>query len=97
MVDDEGRRDVVIPLSLYKRVAVFSTLIAILSVVAGFIVLDAATRRARAPITEVDAPLAIFGLGLIALGGLVYAFSSRFRAPGMGTDKDGEDEAADDG
>ena len=95
--DDEGGRDVVVPLALYKRVVVISTLIAVISVVAGFLALDAATRRARAPIGEVDPWLALLGLGLIATGGVVYAFSSRFRAPGMGTDKDGEDERPDDG
>jgi len=95
--DDEGGRDVVVPLSIYKRVVVFSTLIAGASVVAGFLVLDAATQRARLPIGEVDPVLALLGLGLIAAGGVVYAFASRFRAPGMGTDKDGEDEPSDDG
>jgi hypothetical protein len=95
--DDEGGRDVVVPLAIYKRVVVFSTLIAGASVIAGFLVLDAATQRARLPIGEVDPVLAFLGLGLIAAGGVIYAFASRFRAPGMGTDKDGESEEPDDG
>ena len=95
--DDEGGRDVIVPLAIYKRVVVFSTLIAGASVIGGFLVLDAATQRARLPIGEVDPVLALLGLGLIAAGGVIYAFASRFRAPGMGTDKDGEDEEPDDG
>src|SRR6056297_915845 len=38
-----GRRDVVVPLRLYKTITVFSTLIAAASILAGFILLDAAT------------------------------------------------------
>lgn len=96
-LDDSSRRDVTVPLGLYKIVTVFSTLIAIIVVVAGFLVLDAATNRARAPAAEIDPVLALIGLGLIALGGIVYAFSSRFQAHGMGTPKDTDDEPSDDG
>ena len=93
----EGDRDVTVPLRLYKTVTVFSTLIAIVAVVAGFMVLDAATRAGRAPPSEVDGPVAVVGLGLIVAGAAVFAFGSRFRAPGMGTDKDDSDEPRSDG
>ncbi len=97
--DDSGPagRDVVVPLRLYKTVVVFSTLIAAGSVVAGFLVIDAATRAGRAPPSEVDGPLAVLGLALIAAGAAVFAFGSRFRAPGMGKAKDDTDEASGDG
>src|SRR6056297_3544275 len=39
----QGRRDIVVPLRLYKTITVFSTLIAAASILAGFILLDAAT------------------------------------------------------
>lgn len=85
-------RDVVVPLSIYKVVVVFSTLIAAAGVVGGFMALDAATKRASAPASEIDPLLALFGLGLIAFGAAVFAFAARFRAPGMGTDKNEEEE-----
>jgi hypothetical protein len=87
-----GAREVVVPLRVYKTVTVFSTLIAIVAVVAGFLALDAATRRASAPPSEIDPILAVVGLAAIALGGVVYAYASRFRAPGMGTSKNGDDQ-----
>lgn len=98
MVDGDGaRRGVVVPLRLYKTVVVFSTLLAIASVVGGFLALDAATRRASLPASAVDPTLAVLGLVLIALGAVIYAFASRFRAPGMGTDKEDDEQATTDG
>ena len=92
-----GARDVVVPLELYKIVTVFSTAIAVVLVVGGFVVLDAATRRATLPPSEVDPVLTAVGLLAIAGGGVVYAFASRFRAPGMGTSKNDDDQGADNG
>ena len=92
-----GGRDVVVPLSLYKTVTVFSTLIAVVFVVGGFLLLDAATRRASLPASEVDPVLAILGLLSIVGGAAVYAFAARFRAPGMGTPKPDDDEGGDNG
>ncbi len=92
-----GRRDVVVPMELYKVVTVFSTLIAALAVVGGFMVLDVATNRGRAPASEVDVPIAILGVGIIALGGGIYAFSTRFRAQGMGKSKDDPNGESDNG
>ncbi len=100
--DDDGDgsvadRDVIVPLRVYKTVVVFSTLFAVGFVVAGFMALDTATQRANAPPSEVDVPIAALGIGLIAAGGLVYAFASRFRAPGMGTTKTDDGQRSDDG
>ena len=92
-----GGRSVEVPLRVYKAVIVVSTLVAVVAVVGGFLALDAATRRASAPPGEVDPLLAAVGLLAIAAGGLVYAYASRFRAPGMGTSKPDGDEEGDDG
>jgi hypothetical protein len=92
-----SERDVVIPLPLYKVVTVFSTLISGAAVVFGFVVLDEATQRASASVGEIDPLLALLGLFLIAGGGAMYAFSGRFRAPGMGTTKTDEAESPDNG
>jgi len=97
MADDEGGRDVVLPLRLYKTVVVFSTLLAVVFVIGGFLVLDVATQRASLPPNRIDAPLAVLGVALIGGGGAVYAFASRFRAEGMGRDKSGADEPPGDG
>jgi hypothetical protein len=88
-------REVVVSRELYKIVTVFSTLIAIVAVVGGFVLLDTATNRTLAAASEVNLPLAIAGVGSIALGAAVYAFASRFRTQGMGSpnsDADGESE-----
>ncbi len=85
------------PDRLYKSVTVFSTLFAIVAVVLGFVSLDSATNAGRAAPSEVNVVLAVLGVGLIAAGGLVYAFSSRFRASGMAKDKDSGDEPSDNG
>ncbi|WP_336034225.1 DUF7315 family membrane protein [Halobacterium yunchengense] len=97
MSDGSRGRDVVVPDRLYKSVTVFSTLFAVVAVVGGFVALDAATNAGRAAPDEVNVFLAAFGVGLIAAGGLVYAFASRFRAGGMATDKDSDDEPTDNG
>ena len=95
-----GGRDVVVPLRLYKTVVVFSTLIAVVSVVVGFTLLDAATLRVsvvRALVVgalsavgavpsdgALSAALAALGLSIIALGAGVYTLGTRFRTDGMG-------------
>ncbi|MFB6164930.1 MAG: hypothetical protein ABEJ31_07210 [Haloarculaceae archaeon] len=93
----DGRRDVVVPLRVYKAVTVFSTLFAILSVVAGFALLDDATQRATAPLSQVDPVVALLGVAVIALGAGTYAFSTRFRAAGMRTSKGETDDVGDNG
>jgi hypothetical protein len=85
-------RDVVVPLRLYKTVTVFSTLFAVVFVLAGFILLDVATDRATAELSEIDPLLAILGLVSLVGGAAIYAFSTRFRAEGMGKSKDESDE-----
>lgn len=79
-----GDSDVIVPLSVYKIVTVFSTLIAGAAVVVGFAVLDTATQRAQAPVDEIDIPLALLGIGGIIAGSAIYVFSTRFRTAGMG-------------
>ncbi|KAB1196933.1 MULTISPECIES: hypothetical protein [Haloferax] len=108
-----GRRDIVVPMRLYKTVTVFSTLIAVVSVVLGFIFLDAATLQVsalRALITSalgfvgvgVDAgilstALAVVGLTIIAFGAVVYTLGTRFRAQGMGKSQEDSGEDSNNG
>lgn len=94
---EDGRREVVVPMRVYKAVTVFSTLIAIVGVIGGFALLDRATDRARVPLEEVDPVLAIVGLGLILGSAAVYAYGGRFRAEGMGNPKEDADEPTDNG
>ncbi len=82
----------VVPARLYKTVTVMSTLVAMVSVVGGFIALDAATNRASAAAAEINTPLALLGLGLIVGGAGAYAFATRFRAADLGDDEDADDE-----
>jgi hypothetical protein len=96
-VGTPGGRDVVVPLRLYKTVTVFSTLIAIVVILAGFVLMDRGTQRATASPDEVSLPLVALGLSLIVGGSAVYAFSTRFRAEGMGKPKDDTAERSDDG
>lgn len=93
----EGRREVVVPERLYRTVTVFSTLIAIVGVVAGFILLDMATKQATASFDEIN--VWFVGLGILAIlgGGATYAYASRFRAEGMRKDKDAADEPSNNG
>jgi len=109
----DGRRDVVVPMRLYKTITVFSTLIAIVGVVFGFVLLDAATIRLsllrrlvvgalRAvgvvpPTTVLSAVLAVLGLASIAFGAGVYVLGTRFRARGMGNPQEDADESSDNG
>jgi len=110
---DGGRREVEVPMALYKRVTVFGTLIAVVSVLLGFVLLDAATLRgsrlrewtvAAVEATGVGVPggvlsaaFALLGLGAISLGAGVYVLSTRFRTAGMGKSKDRADEDSDNG
>ncbi len=84
-------RDVEVPFEVYKAVTVFSTLFAVGAVVLGFVLLDWGTNRATADLSDVDVAITLAGLGCIALGAGTYAFSTRFRARGMGNAKDGAD------
>jgi hypothetical protein len=95
-----GRRDVVVPMRLYKTVTVFSTLIAVVSVVFGFMLLDAATLNVSflgafirgvlgaAGVAVADGVLstvlAAVALAIIGFGAGVYTIGTRFRARGMG-------------
>lgn len=90
-------REVEVPLHLYKVVTVFSTMFAVAFVVGGFILLDNATGRAQLSFAEMNLPLAILGVAMIASGAVVYAFATRFRAEGMGKPKDDSDEPSNNG
>lgn len=94
----DSRRDVVVPLEIYKVVTVFSTLLAVGAVVVGFVLLDWGTNRAQAEASEVNLGLVAVGILAIGLGAATYAFSTRFRTEGMtvedgGTDADAEDDS----
>ncbi len=95
--DERVGREVVVPLRIYKTITVFSTLIAITAILAGFVILDRATQRATAAPDDINLLLAVFALVLIAGGAAVYAFSTRFRTAGMGKPKDDTDEISDNG
>jgi hypothetical protein len=92
-----GARSVTVPTRVYKAVTVFSTLFAVVTVVVGFIVLDAATNRASVSLANADPLLALVGIGLIVLGAVTYAFSTRFQAEEMGNAKDDDDEPSNNG
>ena len=110
---ESGRRDVEVPLRLYKTITVFSTLIAVFGVVFGFVLLDAATlqvsllRRAVVGALGVvgvvpdgdllSAAFAGAGLASIGLGAAVYVLGTRFRARGMGKSQEDSDEPSDNG
>ena len=101
-----GGREVVVSLRTYKAVTVFSTLIAIVSVLFGFAFLDAATAEAGPlpvlfDLLDVSLPigpdaaglvLVLFGLTLIGLGAAVYVLGTRFRTTGMRNAQDDSDE-----
>ena len=90
-------REVVVPLRLYKTITVFSTLIAVVSILAGFVILDHATQRATASPEDINLVLALFAVALIVGGSAVYAFSTRFRTAEMGKSKDATDEGSGNG
>nr|WP_246403836.1 hypothetical protein [Halobellus ruber] len=96
---------------LYKTVTVFSTLIAVVSVVFGFMLLDAATLNVsflggivRALLSAggvgvadsiLSTLFAAAGLGIIGFGAGVYVVGTRFRAAGMGKPQEDSDEGPD--
>ena len=105
---ESGPREVTVPLRTYKAVTVFSTLVAIVCVILGFAVLDAAVSGTGPLLSLLDfAGLsgsgdavtlvgALVGLALIGLGGGTYVFGTRFRTEGMGKAQDDSDELSGD-
>ena len=109
----DDRREVVVPMRLYKTVTVFSTLIAVVCVVLGFVFLDAATFQwiflrqvvtgllsflgVAVPQEVVSTALAFAGLAVIVFGSGVYVLGSRFRAHGMGNSQEDSNEDTDNG
>ncbi|MFB6176567.1 MAG: hypothetical protein ABEI99_05390 [Halobaculum sp.] len=59
---ERGSRDVVVPMPLYKTVTVFSTLLAVVGVVGGFVLLDAAVMSGGVIRVAVNAVLSVAGL-----------------------------------
>jgi hypothetical protein len=108
-----SRRDVIVPLAIYKRVTVVSTVLASVLVVLGFLLLDAATKQTRLLRQPIEAGLGwvglaigdgtlstilgLLGLGVIATGAAIYVFGARFRTEGMGSDKTARGEHDDNG
>lgn len=108
---ESERRDIVVPMRVYKTVTVFSTLLAVVSVVIGFLFLDAATLnvslvgdlvRFMIAVVNVSIPesvlsslFAVIGLGSIGLGAGVYVIGTRFRAQGMGKSQEDASESSD--
>ncbi|PSQ07082.1 hypothetical protein BRC97_04630 [Halobacteriales archaeon QS_6_71_20] len=92
----------VVPIAVYKRVTAYATLTAVVAVVSGFVMLDAATLQVSLtrrlllgvlgaagvspPETLTTALFSLLGLGLIGFGAGVYVLGSRFRAEGMGAE-----------
>jgi len=100
-------RDVVVPMRLYKTVTVFSTLIAVVSVVFGFMLLDAATLNVSFLGAAATGALSLVGVSVadgilstafavagIGFGAGVYVVGTRFRAEGMGKSQEDSDEAS---
>ncbi|NUE02082.1 hypothetical protein HUB97_06205 [Halorubraceae archaeon YAN] len=108
-----GRRDIVVPMRLYKTITVFSTMIAAFSIVGGFFFLDAATLQVsifRAilelffasigfPLSQdvLSGILATIGIIIIALGTGVFVLGTRFRTEGMGKSQEDSDEESTNG
>lgn len=87
-----GRREVVVPMDLFKVVTVFSTIIAVGLVVLGFVLLDTGTTMLGRGSAEgggvVGGLVALAGIGVILGGAAVYVYATRFRTRGMGKPKD---------
>lgn len=91
----DGRRQVAVPMSIYKVVTVLTTFLAVVGIVVGFILIDRGTDRARAAPDDVDLLVTGFGVGLIVLAAAMYAFSTRFTPPERANDKGTSTEAGD--
>ena len=78
-------RDVVVPMRLYKTVTVFSTLIAVVCVVGGFVLLDAATGSGGI-VRALAGVVLVGGLGADpgAVAAAFRAFAPAFAVGGLG-------------
>ncbi|HET7323609.1 MAG TPA: hypothetical protein VFJ06_04695 [Halococcus sp.] len=106
--DNNGPREVTVPLRAYKAVTVFSTLVAIVCVIFGFAFLDAAT-AGTGPLAVVFGFLsiqtesnaftlvgALVGFAFIGLGAGTYVLGTRFHAEGMGKTQEDSDQSSGD-
>ncbi len=103
--NDDGPREVTVPLRTYKAITVFSTLLAIGFVIFGFAVLDAATAGVGVLSVVFDfvgvsgdaftLVGALVGLAFIGLGAGIYVLGTRFRTEGMGKAQEDGDELSD--
>lgn len=98
MTTDEGddqRRQVAVPMRLYKVVTVLTTMLAVVGIVLGLILLDQGTNRARAAPEDVDVLVTAAGVVMIVAAAAAYAFSTRFTPPERANDKGDSSEAVD--
>lgn len=114
-VDSGGvrRRRVDVPMPIYKVVTVFSTLIAAVTIVFGFFLLDAATLQISLFRSAIEVVFSWFGLAIgadllsgalgvvglvaIAFGAWIFVLGTRFTAEGMGNAQEDSDEEDDNG
>lgn len=100
--DRTGRREdgtIVVPMRMYKGITVFSTLLATVLVVLGFVCFDAATRTdhllrvslrwvfeavgVTPSVSVLNVLFGLLGVGLIVLGAGSYILGTRFKTEGM--------------
>jgi len=100
--DPTGRREdgtIVVPMRMYKGITVFSTLVATVLVVLGFVCFDAATRTDHLLRTSLrwvfesvgvtpsvgvlNVLFGLLGVGLILVGAGSYILGTRFKTEGM--------------
>jgi len=108
-----GRREdgtIVVPMRMYKGITVFSTLIATVLVVLGFVCFDAATRTdhllrtslrwvfesvgVTPSVSALNVLFGLFGVGLILVGAGSYILGTRFKTQEMVDGSNSESESA---
>ena len=82
---------------IFKAVTVFTTFFAVMAIIAGLLLIDRGTDRARAPPDEVNLWVTALGVALIVLAAAVYAFSTRFTPAERANDKGDSSQSNNDG
>lgn len=85
--NDDGRRHVPVPMSIFKMVTVLTTFLALAGIILGFLLIDRGTDRASAAPEDVNLLVTGTGVGLIVLAAVAYAFSTRFTPGERANDK----------